>query len=90
MKREIKVLLIFIVLVPLGLLAGEAWGEWGKDELTKLLGYIPSGFEKFSDLWKAPFRDYTIFDLPATFSYILSAVVGCALIFILFALLKRK
>ncbi len=90
MKREIKVLLIFIILVPLGLLAGEAWGEWEKEELAKLLGYVPSGLEKFSGLWKAPFQDYTMFKLPAFPSYILSAAFGVALIFILFALLKKK
>lgn len=40
--------------------AGTAWGEWGKDEIEKLVGYIPQGLEKLSGLWRAPMRDYAI------------------------------
>lgn len=72
-----------IILTPIGLLApGTAWGEWGREELEQLgLGYIPTGFDQWSSIWSAPLPDYAI---PAlnnpTIAYILSAVVGVALI----------
>jgi cobalt/nickel transport system permease protein len=72
-----------IVLTPIGLLApGTAWGEWSREELAKLgLGYIPAGFDKWSNLWRAPLSDY---DLPAlnnpTVAYVLSALFGVALV----------
>jgi cobalt/nickel transport system permease protein len=76
-------LAVLIVASPLGLLApGTAWGEWGADELTSLgLKSIPVGLEKLSSLWGAPLADY---DLPAlgnaNLGYLLSAIVGIALV----------
>jgi len=79
---------VLIVLSPLGLLlpehfkAGAAWGEWGADEMQKLVGYIPRGLEKLSSLWSAPIPDYAFKEweekgLPLlSFSYIVSAVIG--------------
>jgi cobalt/nickel transport protein len=79
---------MLVVISPLGLLlpehfkAGRAWGEWGIDEIQKLVGYIPKGLSKFSNLWNAPFPDYTFRGgqgqsiLGLSFSYILSAGVG--------------
>ena len=81
-----------IILSPLGLIipglfkAGSAWGEWGTDEMVKLVGYVPEGLKKFSGIWKAPFPDYTFKGWegkgPASlsFAYIFSAVVGIAVI----------
>jgi len=83
-------LLALIVLTPIGLLApGTAWGEWGRKELEQLgLGYIPVGFDQWSNLWRAPLPDY---DIPAlnnpTVGYIVSAVFGVAIVLIaIFAL----
>jgi len=82
---------LLIILSPLGLLlpehfkAGAAWGEWGMDEIKSLVGYIPSGLAKLSELWKAPMPDYTFQGwegkglAPASFTYIISAIVGIAL-----------
>jgi hypothetical protein len=79
---------ILILLVPCGVLlpehfkAGSAWGEWGVDEINKLVGYIPQGLEKLSGLWKAPipgyaFKGWEEKDLPhLSFAYIISAAVG--------------
>lgn len=79
---------ILIILSPLGLLlpehfkSGTAWGEWGGVEIQKLVGYIPRGLSKLSNLWSAPFADYAFRGgqgqsvLVASFSYILSAVLG--------------
>jgi cobalt/nickel transport system permease protein len=77
-------LLALVVLTPLGLLApGSPWGEWGRDELEQLgLGYIPSGFDQWSNLWGAPLPDY---DIPAlnnpTLAFIASAIFGVGVVF---------
>jgi len=72
---------ILALLTPLGLLAsGTAWGEWGVDELSSVLGYVPQGMARFSEVWKAPLPDYTVPGLADTPSYILSAIVGMALV----------
>jgi cobalt/nickel transport system permease protein len=83
-------LLALVVLTPIGLLApGTAWGEWGRAELEQLgLGYIPAGFDQWSNLWSAPLPGY---DIPAlnnpTVAYIVSAVLGVVVVFIaMFAL----
>lgn len=78
-------LLALVALTPIGLLApGTAWGEWGRDELEQLgLGYIPTGFDEWSSLWRAPLPDY---DLPTlnnpTVAYVASAVFGVAIVII--------
>ena len=83
---------VLIVLSPLGLIlpdhfkAGSAWGEWGADEMRKLVGYVPQGLEKLSSLWNAPMPDYAFKGWegkPLTdmsFAYIVSAIVGIAII----------
>lgn len=79
-----------IVCTPLGLLAaGTAWGEWDPEELADqdflgaALGYTPAGMEHgFS--FEALFPDYAIAGLPDAFGYILSALIGTALLVILF------
>lgn len=77
------VLGVLIIASPVGLLApGTAWGEWGAEELTSLgLGFVPQGLGKLGALWGAPMPDY---DVPAlgnaSISYILSAVVGIAIV----------
>ena len=81
-------LAMLIVLSPIGLIlpehfkAGSAWGEWGADEMQKLVGYIPQGLEKLASLWNAPIPDYAFKGweekgLPRlSFAYIISAIVG--------------
>ncbi len=59
-------LLVLAILAPLGVIvperfkAGGAWGEWKPGELEKLVGYMPEGLRRLADLWKAPFRDYSV------------------------------
>ncbi|OIP13133.1 MAG: cobalamin biosynthesis protein [Caldisericum sp. CG2_30_36_11] len=86
------VIVILIVLSPLGLIipeyfkAGGAWGEWGADEMQKLVGYIPKGLEELSSIWKAPMPDYAFKGweekglLHLSFAYIISAIVGIGII----------
>ena len=89
---SIAALLALIILCPLGLIAeGTAWGEWGAEEMAALtesgvpLGYTPEGMlDGFSlDVW---FPDYAISGMPDAFAYILSAIIGTALLIIAFKL----
>jgi len=90
-------LLVLIILSPLGLIAtGTAFGEWGLDELKNEVGFIPAGLQQWADLWShAPLPDYSVPGLNATFAhaaagYILSAVVGAALVAGITILLARN
>jgi cobalt/nickel transport system permease protein len=83
-------LIALIALTPFGLLApGTAWGEWSRGGLQQLgLGYIPAGFDQWSNLWSAPFSGYDISMLnnPAV-GYIFSALAGVVLVLgVIFAL----
>lgn len=81
---------VLIVLTPLGLLAeGTAWGEWSTEEVASAAGFTPAGMAKGFD-WSALFPDYSIGSLPSWFGYVLSAVVGAAVLVILFKLFSRK
>lgn len=83
-----------ILLTPLGLLAaGTAWGEWGTEEISGVisggnaLGYVPKGMENgFS--FSSIMPDYAVSGLPEVAGYILSAVVGVALMIILFKVIS--
>jgi len=92
---------ILIAVSPLGLIlpehfkAGSAWGEWGIDEMQKLVGYIPKGLEKLSSLWNAPLPDYAFKGweekgLPhLSFAYMISAIAGICLVVLIALLLGR-
>jgi cobalt/nickel transport protein len=80
-------LIVLALLSPLGIIlpekfnAGDAWGEWGAETLGKLLGYVPDGLSKYSELWKAPIPDYNLGGDNATMtfkilSYIVSGFIG--------------
>ena len=85
-------LALLVVLSPLGLIipdhfkAGSAWGEWGGDEMRKLVGYVPQGLEKLSSLWSAPMPDYAFKGWEEkglsrlSFAYIISALAGVSII----------
>ncbi len=84
-------LIIMALLSPIGILlpekfnAGDAWGEWGTDTLEKLLGYVPEGLKKLTDLWKAPIADYNLGSESSPFiiqvlSYVVSGILGIAIV----------
>lgn len=76
-----------IAATPLGLLAtGDAWGEWGLEDLTQMVGYEPAGMATGWE-WNSLMPDYAIGSLPEWIGYILSAVIGAALLIIIFRLL---
>jgi hypothetical protein len=97
---------ILILFSPVGLLlpkyykSGDAWGEWGMDTIKELTGHIPSGIERFSAFWNAPFPEYNLKGWEekglnhAGFAYIISATVGAlltvAVVFLIGRLLIRK
>ena len=97
---------VLIVLSPLGLIlpehfkAGSAWGEWGADEIQKLIGYVPKGFEKLSSLWNAPMPDYAFKGWEGkslanlSFAYVISAVAGIliivSIVFVIGRMLTQK
>jgi cobalt/nickel transport protein len=93
-------LAIMALLTPLGvylpdkLKAGGAWGEWGPEELEKLLGYVPEGLKKMADFWKAPVPDYNFGGENAAMSsqvisYIISGVIGIAAVAIVIYVITK-
>jgi cobalt/nickel transport system permease protein len=83
-------LIVLAFATPLGLLAaGTAWGEWGADELKGTLGYVPQGLQGMADFWKAPLPDYGIPGLGNVAGYIISALVGLAVVGALVWMLAR-
>lgn len=81
---------VLICLSPLGLLAtGSAWGEWGSDEIAsvvsggKTLGYVPAALKNGFN-FSALLSDYSVHGLPEAAGYLISAVVGAALLVIVF------
>ena len=94
-----------LVLTPLGIIAvGGAWGEWrassfsdsaGRAQVAAVSGdrappsQAPSGLEKLSTLWKAPFADYAPrFIANAYLAYFVAALIGVALILVCVTLLR--
>lgn len=83
-------IIILIVLTPIGLVlpellkAGGAWGEWGPDEIERMLGYVPEGLKRLSGLWSSPIRDFTFSGWEdgarGYIGYILSGIIGVALV----------
>jgi cobalt/nickel transport protein len=81
-----------ILLSPLGLIlpdhfkAGSAWGEWGADEMQKLVGYVPQGLQKLSEIWTAPLPDYAFKGWEdkglthLSLAYIFSGLLGAGLV----------
>ncbi len=88
------IIAVLIAACPLGLLAaGTAWGEWGADEIAevvtngKALGFVPAGLEKGWSL-NVLMPDYSLEGMNEVLAYILSALIGVALLIIIFKLLS--
>jgi cobalt/nickel transport protein len=93
-------LLILALLTPLGVIlpekfkAGGAWGEWGPEELKKLIGYVPEGLKRLADLWKAPVPDYSFGREGASMtvqvlSYIVSGLIGVLAVGVVIYLISK-
>lgn len=82
-RRYWLLLLILALITPLGLLAeGTAWGEWGAEDLAKTLGFVPRGIDQASSWWQAFFPDYTVKGFGENAGYLISALVGSALVYL--------
>jgi cobalt/nickel transport system permease protein len=85
-------LALFIVFVPLGLLASTtAWGEWSPEDIREQLGYVPEGLDKFAGFWSGLIPDYGAADSfwSSVPGYLLSAMVGIALVaLVLYAVVR--
>ena len=82
-----------IAATPLGLLAdGSAWGEWGAEELAdivtggKTLRVIPKAIAEGWSL-NSLLPDYSVSGMNEITGYILSAIIGVALLIIIFKLI---
>ncbi|MCX6111812.1 MAG: cobalt transporter CbiM [Proteobacteria bacterium] len=85
LKPVYAMLILMAILSPLGLLAsGTAWGEWGNQELKKMLGYIPSGVAKgFS--FNSIMPGYVLPSIGnQTVAYVICAILGLSIILISF------
>ncbi len=82
----IGLVVALVAATPLGLLAtGDAWGEWAAEDLAEMVGYTPAGLEGGWE-WSSLMPDYSVGALPEWVGYILSAVIGVALLVIIFRL----
>ena len=96
-KKHLPVYALVAVLIaatPLGLLAtGTAWGEWGADEIADIvtngaaLGYTPEGLANGWSL-SVLMPDYALSGMNEVLAYILSAMIGVALLIIIFKLIS--
>ena len=99
-KKILIILLVLCILAPIGILlpmffnAGDAWGEWSARALKDLIGYVPGGLEKYSDLWKAPLPDYTLNGSDKSIVhqsgyYIVSGIFGATLAYALMLIISK-
>ncbi len=92
MKKMLLGLVVLALLSPVGVIlpdifkAGSAWGEWGPDEIGKMVGYVPQGMQKVADIWQAPMPDYAFKGWEEkglgmlSLAYVISAAVGMGII----------
>jgi hypothetical protein len=99
-KKILIILLLLCFITPVGILlpmvfhAGDAWGEWSAQTMKDLIGYVPKGLAKYSDVWTAPLPGYTV-NMDDTSIvhqsgyYIVSGIVGATVTYIAMLLISR-
>lgn len=90
LKPVYALIVVMILLSPIGLVAsGTAWGEWGVDELQQMIGYVPqaigSGFN-----FNSIMPDYKVAGIDPTTGYIVSALAGTAVLFMLSSMINNR
>ena len=99
-KKILIALLLLCILTPIGILlpmyfnAGDAWGEWSAQTVKELVGYVPKGLAKYSDVYKAPLTDYTLSIKDTSIVhqsgyYIVSGLIGATLTFVVMLLVSK-
>src|SRR3972149_9985227 len=91
LKRRLLILLaVLVAMVPLGLLASQTpFGEWSGEELKFLIGYVPAGFARLENVWKALLPDYGVRGAGAVIGYVVSALIGSAAVVLVIYLWGR-
>lgn len=99
-KKILIFLLVLCIVSPIGILlpmffnANDAWGEWSAQTVKELVGYVPEGLAKYSDLWKAPITDYTLSTtdklvVHQSGYYIISGILGATVVYIVMLVIAR-
>jgi hypothetical protein len=99
-KKILIVLLLLCLITPIGILlpmifnAGDAWGEWSAETVKELVGYVPKGLAKYTDLWNAPITDYTLSSSDKSIVhqsgyYIISGIFGATVTYIVMLIIAR-
>ena len=99
-KKILVILLLLCLLTPVGILlpaffnTGDAWGEWSAQTVKDLVGYIPPGLAKYSNVWKAPLTDYKINIADKSMVhqsgyYIVCGIIGATVTFIVMLIVTR-
>ena len=99
-KKILIILLLLCLITPVGILlpmffnAGDAWGEWSAQTVKELVGYVPQGLERYSDVWEAPLPDYTINSEDTSVVhqsgyYIVSGIIGATVTYVVMLLISR-
>lgn len=101
LQRKILIILLLLCFItPIGILlpmvfdAGDAWGEWSAQTMKDLIGYVPKGLAKYSDVWTAPLPDYTVNMEDTSIVhqsgyYIVSGIAGATVTYIAMLLIAR-
>jgi len=101
LQKKILVILILLCLItPVGILlpaffnTGDAWGEWSAQTVKELVGYVPKGLQKYSDIYKAPLHDYTVNSADRSLMhkscfYIVSGLLGATITYIVVLLISK-
>ena len=99
-KKILVILLLLCLMTPLGIFlpvffkTGDAWGEWSAHTVKELLGYVPKGLAKYSEVWKAPLPDYAINSQDTSVVhrsgyYIVSGIFGATVTYIVMLIISR-
>jgi hypothetical protein len=92
-KKILVILLLLCLLTPIGILlpaffnTGDAWGEWSAQTVKELVGYVPKGLAKYSDVWKAPLTDYSVKREDSSIVhrsgyYLVSGIIGATITYV--------
>jgi hypothetical protein len=99
-KKILVILLLLCLITPIGIFlpaffnTGDSWGEWSAQTVKELVGYVPKGLAKYSDVWKAPIPDYSIERKDPSIIhrsgyYLVSGIIGATVTYIVMLLIFR-
>jgi cobalt/nickel transport protein len=99
-KKILVTLVILCLITPAGILlpaffnTGDAWGEWSAQTVKELVGYVPKGLERYSDIYKAPLPDYNVKSTDRSVAhksgyYIVSGIIGATVTYLVMILISK-